>query len=154
MNAMDARSEHALLMDRIYRYQRRFGIYDATRKYYLLGRDPMIASLAPPAGGTVLEIGCGTGTTTLAIAERVGGGGEILAADISHPMLQKAIARAATIPEHPITFVEADDQVHQFPQAHFDGGGELDQLGPRHGPDRLLRRLCSAPGRAQPAGGL
>jgi SAM-dependent methyltransferase len=71
-------------------------------------------------GEKVLEIGCGTGTTTLAIAERVGGAGEILAADISHPMLQKAIARAAAIPEHPITFVEADAQVHGFPAAHFD----------------------------------
>ena len=35
-------------------------------------------------------------------------------------MLQKAIARAATIPEHPIAFVEADAQVHGFPSAHFD----------------------------------
>ena len=54
-------SDHALLMDRIYRWQRRFGIYDATRKYYLLGRDPLLVSLAPPPGGSVLEIGCGTG---------------------------------------------------------------------------------------------
>lgn len=58
---MNALSDHALLMDRIYRWQRRFGIYDATRKYYLLGRDPMLARLAPPPGSTVLEIGCGTG---------------------------------------------------------------------------------------------
>ncbi len=70
MSTMDARSDHALLMDRIYRYQRRFGIYDATRKYYLLGRDPMIASLAPPAGGTVLEIGCGTGRNLVQAARR------------------------------------------------------------------------------------
>lgn len=38
--------DHANLMDRIYRRQRHF--YDATRKYYLLGRDPMIAGLAVP----------------------------------------------------------------------------------------------------------
>lgn len=58
---MNTVSDHALLMDRIYRWQRRFGIYDATRKYYLLGRDPLLAGLAPPPGGCVLEIGCGTG---------------------------------------------------------------------------------------------
>jgi len=58
---MSAVSDHALLMDRIYRWQRRFGIYDATRKYYLLGRDPMLAGLRPKPGGAVLEIGCGTG---------------------------------------------------------------------------------------------
>ena len=62
-------SDHALLMDRIYRWQRRFGIYDATRKYYLLGRDPMLAGLRPPAGGTVLEIGCGTGRNLVKAAQ-------------------------------------------------------------------------------------
>lgn len=67
---MATSSEHALLMDRIYRYQRRFGIYDATRKYYLLGRDPLIAGLNPPYGGTVLEIGCGTGRNIVQAARR------------------------------------------------------------------------------------
>ncbi|TKT82856.1 class I SAM-dependent methyltransferase [Aquamicrobium sp. LC103] len=56
---MAAQIEHGRLMDRVYRHQRHF--YDATRKYYLIGRDPMIEGLAPPVGGTVLEIGCGTG---------------------------------------------------------------------------------------------
>ena len=45
-------------MDRIYRHQRH--VYDLTRKYYLLGRDRLIHRLAPPPGGPVLEIGCGT----------------------------------------------------------------------------------------------
>ena len=45
----------AALMDRIYGWQT--GIYDVTRKPYLLGRDRLIASLAPPVGGQVLEIG-------------------------------------------------------------------------------------------------
>ena len=58
---MTASLDHGALMDRTYRLQRRFGIYDATRKYYLLGRDPMLAGLGPPPGSTVLEIGCGTG---------------------------------------------------------------------------------------------
>ena len=38
-------------MDRIYRYQRY--IYDLTRKYYLLGRDRLIAGLNVPEGGSV-----------------------------------------------------------------------------------------------------
>jgi len=46
-------------MDRMYRHQRH--IYDASRKFYLLGRDALITGLAPPKGGTILEIGCGTG---------------------------------------------------------------------------------------------
>jgi S-adenosylmethionine-diacylgycerolhomoserine-N-methlytransferase len=56
------------LMDRMYRFQRH--IYDATRKFYLLGRDELIAGLKPPPGGTVLEIGCGTGRNLIKIARR------------------------------------------------------------------------------------
>lgn len=62
--------DHASLMDRVYRWQRRFGFYDATRKYYLLGRDPMIEGLQPPAGAAVLEIGCGTGRNLVQAAHR------------------------------------------------------------------------------------
>ncbi len=51
--------DHAALMDNVYRGQR--FIYDFTRKYYLLGRDRLIAEMNVPDGGTVLEIGCGTG---------------------------------------------------------------------------------------------
>src|SRR5260370_38674356 len=46
-------------MNRMYRRQRH--IYDGTRRYYLLGRDRLIARLQPAAGASVLEIGCGTG---------------------------------------------------------------------------------------------
>lgn len=86
---MNARSDHAMLMDRIYRYQRRFGIYDATRKYYLLGRDPMIAALAPPAGATVLEIGCGTGRNLVQAARRYSDA-QFHGIDISSEMLAAA----------------------------------------------------------------
>ena len=56
------------LMDRIYRHQRH--IYDATRKFYLLGRDHLIEVLDPPSGGTVLEVGCGTGRNIIHAARR------------------------------------------------------------------------------------
>ncbi|MBV1702018.1 MAG: class I SAM-dependent methyltransferase [Hyphomicrobiales bacterium] len=57
----------ARLMDRMYRYQRY--IYDFTRKPYLLGRDRMLAGLNPPVGGTILEIGCGTGRNLIRAAQ-------------------------------------------------------------------------------------
>lgn len=60
-------NDHAGLMDNIYRGQRHF--YDATRKYYLLGRDRLIEGLDVPHGGTVLEIGCGTGRNLIKIAK-------------------------------------------------------------------------------------
>ena len=58
----------AELMDRIYRRQRH--VYDLSRKYYLLGRDRLIADLAPPPGERVLEIGCGTARNLVAVAHR------------------------------------------------------------------------------------
>ena len=55
-------------MDGIYRRQR--FVYDAMRRYYLLGRDRLIAELGVPDGGTVLEIGCGTARNLLRAAQR------------------------------------------------------------------------------------
>jgi S-adenosylmethionine-diacylgycerolhomoserine-N-methlytransferase len=55
-------------MDRVYRHQRH--IYDLTRKFYLLGRDHLIGALAPPPGGAVLELGCGTARNLIAAAYR------------------------------------------------------------------------------------
>ena len=48
----------AAKMDVIYRRQR--FIYDATRRYYLFGRDRLIGDLRASGAVTVLEIGCGT----------------------------------------------------------------------------------------------
>jgi S-adenosylmethionine-diacylgycerolhomoserine-N-methlytransferase len=86
---MDRTLDHGALMDRVYRWQRRFGFYDLTRKYYLLGRDPMIAGLNPPPGGAVLEIGCGTGRNLVQAARRHPGI-ELHGIDISREMLAAA----------------------------------------------------------------
>ncbi len=80
-------ASHGDLMDRIYRHQRH--IYDLTRKYYLLGRDQMIAELDPPRGGTVLEIGCGTGRNLLAVRRRYPEA-RLYGLDISEAMLLTA----------------------------------------------------------------
>ena len=48
-------------------------------------------SLAPMAGEHILDIGCGCGQTSWALAERVGPAGSVLGIDISEPML--AVAR-------------------------------------------------------------
>ena len=58
----------AVAMDRMYRYQRH--IYDASRKFYLLGRDRLIERLNPRGEESVLEIGCGTGRNLIAIGNR------------------------------------------------------------------------------------
>lgn len=81
---------HAALMDRTYRHQRRF--YDLTRAYYLLGRDHLIADLAPPAGGSVLEIACGTGRNLDLIGRRHPKA-RLFGLDISEEMLDSARAK-------------------------------------------------------------
>jgi S-adenosylmethionine-diacylgycerolhomoserine-N-methlytransferase len=60
-------TEHAALMDDVYRYQRY--IYDFTRKYYLFGRDRLIAGLGLNPGARVIEIGCGTARNLIKIAQ-------------------------------------------------------------------------------------
>ena len=74
-------------MDAIYRYQRY--IYNATRKYYLLGRDRMLDELAVPDGGTVLEPGCGTGRNLILAARRYPKA-RFFGFDISSEMLKTA----------------------------------------------------------------
>lgn len=82
-----AGSDHAALMDRVYRGQRH--IYDLTRKYYLLGRDELIAGLDCRPGDTVLEIACGTGRNLAKVA-RAWPGTELHGIDISREMLRSA----------------------------------------------------------------
>jgi len=87
-------SDAARHMDGIYRYQRYF--YDATRKYFLLGRDRLINGLKPPPGGSVLEVGCGTGRNLIQAARRYPDA-QFFGFDISRLMLdtsRRSIARA------------------------------------------------------------
>jgi S-adenosylmethionine-diacylgycerolhomoserine-N-methlytransferase len=79
-------------MDGIYRYQRY--IYDATRKYYLLGRDRLLDELDPPLGGAILEIGCGTGRNLILAARRYPDA-RCFGFDISSEMLKTARASIA-----------------------------------------------------------
>ncbi len=111
-----------VLMDRVYRRQRHF--YDATRKYFLLGRDTLIARIRPPAGGTVIEIGCGTGRNLIAAA-RAYADARLFGLDVSSEMLSTARAniRQAGL-ESRITLALGDaarfDSQELFGRAAFD----------------------------------
>lgn len=84
---MQTAREHGALMDSVYRGQRH--IYDATRKYYLFGRDRLIEELDLPTGGSVLEIACGTGRNLALIGKRWPKA-ELFGLDISAEMLKTA----------------------------------------------------------------
>jgi S-adenosylmethionine-diacylgycerolhomoserine-N-methlytransferase len=84
----DAMHENAAsAMDGMYRHQRY--IYDLTRRYYLIGRDQMIAELDPPTGGTVLEVGCGTARNLLQAARHYPMA-KFYGLDVSQEMLKTA----------------------------------------------------------------
>ncbi len=76
---------------------------------------------AVPAGsqGQVLDVGCGTGSTTLAVARRLGAEGRCTGIDISDPMIAVAKARVER-DGTPATFICANAQVHTFEPASFD----------------------------------
>lgn len=67
----------------------------------------------------VLDIGCGTGATTLAVARRIGANGRSVGIDISEPMLATARERAKQ-EGLPATFVNADAQTYAFEPASVD----------------------------------
>ncbi|MBA5779267.1 methyltransferase domain-containing protein [Stappia sp. F7233] len=113
-------AETGALMDAIYRRQRH--IYDATRKYYLLGRDRLIERLEVPAGGSVLEVGCGTARNLIAVARRYPDA-RLYGFDISPAMLEKAedaVARAGLAGR--IHLAQADAATFD-PQAAFGEAG-------------------------------
>ena len=67
-------------------------------------------NLAPDS--RVLDIGCGSGSTTFELARRVGAGGRVTGLDISAPLL--ALARQRAPARAPVEFVEGDATVHLF----------------------------------------
>lgn len=85
-----------------------------------LGELAMVrAALA--AGERVLDVGCGCGDTTLALARRVAPGGSVLGLDISAPMLARARERLAEAGlGAAVSFLQADAQTHAFAPAAFD----------------------------------
>ncbi len=81
--------------------------------------DLLVAAVSSSGARQVLDIGCGTGSTTRAVARLLGAAGRCLGNDISEPMI--AAARALAEREgSPASFVCADAQTHAFEAAAFD----------------------------------
>ena len=59
-------------------------------------------------GHAIIDIGCGSGTTTIEIARRVGAGGRVLGVDISTPILDVGRARIEAAGIDGVTFENAD----------------------------------------------
>jgi SAM-dependent methyltransferase len=76
------------------------------------------AGLVP--GERVLDIGCGTGASSLAAALAVGSEGRVEGVDIAAELLSRAAERAASAGLGNLRFTLADAAVHPFPPAGHD----------------------------------
>jgi SAM-dependent methyltransferase len=77
--------------------------------------------LAPQPGERLLDIGCGTGRTTLALARRVAPGGKAVGLDIAEGMLAHARRQAEEHAVGEVEFRQGDAQVEDLGEASFDG---------------------------------
>jgi SAM-dependent methyltransferase len=75
---------------------------------------------APQPGARVLDIGCGSGTSTLALAERVGPRGAVLGVDIAAESVAVAQRRIAAAGVTQAQVLLADAATHPFAPASFD----------------------------------
>jgi SAM-dependent methyltransferase len=81
----------------------------------------LTAAAAEP-GESVLDIGCGTGTTTLRLADAVGPSGRVLGVDISEQQLGLARQRVADAGATRVQLVLDDAATHDFTPESFDLG--------------------------------
>ncbi|MDP3760695.1 MAG: class I SAM-dependent methyltransferase [Ramlibacter sp.] len=81
--------------------------------------DLLVEGVRSASPSRVLDVGCGTGSTTVAIARLLGNGGQCTGVDISQPMIDAARARAAR-EGVAASFVIADAQTHPFEPGGFD----------------------------------
>jgi len=90
----DTTPNAAEAMDRMYRYTRH--VYDASRRFYLFGRDSLIQEMDVRDGDTVVEIGCGTARNLIKLARRYPGAQcfGIDAASVMIDTARKNIAKA------------------------------------------------------------
>ena len=79
----------------------------------------LFAAAAINAGEQVMDIGCGTGQTTLAAA-RSAAPGSALGIDLSARMIESARRTAEREGVANARFIQADAQIHPFPEQAFD----------------------------------
>ncbi len=100
-------------------------LHEATDRQLAEVGDAVLSLLAAKPGESILDLGCGAGTTTLAIAEGVGLAGRVTGVDISPDLVARTRQRARPFPQ--VTVIEADAAEHAFePEAY-------DALFSRHG---------------------
>jgi SAM-dependent methyltransferase len=76
--------------------------------------------LRPREGEHIIDVGCGCGQTSLALAARVRPTGSVVGVDISEPMLDVALRRPRSAPDLRVAFRKLDAQAGDLGQGFFD----------------------------------
>lgn len=104
----------------------------------------IVDRLAPQPGEHILDVGCGNGALTLAIAPLVQPRGSVTGLDISGPMLRNAESRVTEAGLPNVSFIKGDAQVHPLPSAHFDGVVSRFGVMFFDDPTKAFANLCTA----------
>ena len=99
-------------------YQPQAQHYDAFRERLLHGREDLISRLAPPPGGTVVELGGGTGRNLEFFGPRLASFSRLEVVDLCPALLEQARRRCARWPGVAVA-VEADATTYR-PQVPVD----------------------------------
>ena len=94
--------------------------YDAIDRLFAGLTRVALDHAAPKLGERVIDIGCGSGTTVLELAVRVGPGGYVLGADVSKPSVEKARERITAAGVQQAEIMLCDVSTHTFPTNSFD----------------------------------
>jgi ubiquinone/menaquinone biosynthesis C-methylase UbiE len=78
----------------------------------------LIDRAKPKMGERVIDVGCGSGATTILFGQKVAPSGHVFGIDVSGPMLERA--RQTAPKELPVDFALADATVYPFDPQSFD----------------------------------
>jgi demethylmenaquinone methyltransferase / 2-methoxy-6-polyprenyl-1,4-benzoquinol methylase len=122
MTTMPAGGKGAFVRDMFGRIAPR---YDLANRVLTAGfderwRKKAIALLAPPTGGRIVDLCCGTGDLVFHLL-RVDPTLDVTGVDFCEPMLARARERARSVQRAKSAFVEADVMALPFGDAEFDG---------------------------------
>lgn len=98
--------------------------YDSYMKKITLGRENALREMTVKLAGvkpgdSILEVGCGTGTLTLAAKRQVGPSGKVFGIDIIPGMIERSIQKAAQAALD-VTFQLGNIEAIPFPENQFD----------------------------------
>ena len=79
-----------------------------------------VERLSLPAGGVILDVGCGTGASAIPAAELVGPTGKVIGVDVAERLLEIARRKAEARALHNVEFRFGDMRQLGFPEACFD----------------------------------